>query len=105
MTIYAGVAQKLQGGADLFMPGVKLSEDAARADKPGYSWVRHNFGRFARGDLLVIVEEGFWAPVALARWSISSEDLEMRGQEGCAVEILHCVGQIICFGERGDRRH
>ena len=51
-----------------------------------------NFGNFNNGDLRAIVEEGSWAPVAIATWSVSSDELEFRGMTGKGLDLVHSVG-------------
>eukprot|EP00050_Salpingoeca_kvevrii_P017519 m.65880 g.65880 ORF g.65880 m.65880 type:complete len:600 (+) comp7597_c0_seq1:412-2211(+) len=84
--VYNGVARHLRRGADLFMPGVVVDTDNV---PPGKSWVTHNFDRFPKGALRAVVEEGSWAPVAVGRWAVASDELELRGREGTALTILH----------------
>ena len=55
VTVFQGVGRKVCGGADLFMPGVRVAEAA-----PGKSWVLENFGRFEKGAARALVDEGHW---------------------------------------------
>ncbi len=79
ITVYPGVLERLCKGADLFMPGVVL--DLNLPSSLGRSWVLHNFGRFAKGDLCSLVVQGHWAPMALLAWNLSWDELELKGRE------------------------
>eukprot|EP00039_Didymoeca_costata_P010630 m.143613 g.143613 ORF g.143613 m.143613 type:complete len:579 (-) comp14903_c0_seq2:92-1828(-) len=87
VTIHPGLVGKLNEGAPLFLPGLVVKDV-----EPGKSWVKENFGTFDKGEVRVLVEDGGWAPVALASWSMSSSELEFQGLKGKGMDLLHCRG-------------
>lgn len=93
--VYHGVGRKLVGGADLFMPGVVVRQ---AGEAIGRSWVQENFGKFRAGDMVAVVEVGDgapWHPVALATWSLSSDDLEYRGMKGRGLDVKHTLDDLL----------
>lgn len=93
--VHHGVGRKLIGGADLFMPGVIVTEQQQGIGK---SWVAANFGKFRMGDMVAIVECGDgapWYPMALATWSLSSDDLEYRGLKGRGFDVQHTLHDFL----------
>jgi hypothetical protein len=68
---------------------------------PGRSWVDVTFGWFDKGEEWLVAEQGQWAALAVARWRVSSSELEMQGMQGRALDILHRVDdQLWLSGSR-----
>ncbi|CAH3156749.1 unnamed protein product [Pocillopora meandrina] len=72
------VFEKLQGGADLMLPGVILPSEGLSA-----------VGRFERGTLCSVCLKGNRAPVAIGTTLVSSKDLLEDGLRGKGVKIEH----------------
>lgn len=72
------VFEKLQGGADLMLPGVILPCEGLSA-----------LGRFERGTLCSVCLKGNRAPVAVGTTLVSSKDLLEDGLRGKGVKIEH----------------
>lgn len=85
--------------ADLYrhFQGVVVDLDG-NASSGGGNWVTRNFGRFRKvrldslhkslsthtcptpqGDLCSLVVQGQWPPMALMRWKVSHDELEIQG--------------------------
>eukprot|EP00049_Salpingoeca_infusionum_P028029 m.35768 g.35768 ORF g.35768 m.35768 type:complete len:652 (+) comp9920_c0_seq2:196-2151(+) len=93
-----GVAPALLRGADVFMPGVVVDKPEA-----GHvSWVVHNFGKFAKGDLVWVSEiPTMWPPLAIAKWTLSYDEMEMRGQKGKGLEVVHIMDDQLWLAGNG----
>eukprot|EP01147_Barroeca_monosierra_P004242 gene4242-8492_t len=98
ITVASGLKRKIcTKGDKLFMPGVLTENSPA----PNISWVRHNFGRFEKGQAVLIREEDCWYPFAIGEWLIDNKDLEMRGKVGESIGILHHVDDSLWMEGHG----
>ena len=75
-----------QRHARLFMPGVVVAQA-----KPGRSWVQASFGKFKKGDKVLLKEVGKWYPFAIGEWLLDYKDLEIKGQEGESIGVVHHI--------------
>eukprot|EP00055_Hartaetosiga_balthica_P008795 m.33823 g.33823 ORF g.33823 m.33823 type:complete len:675 (-) comp6477_c0_seq1:118-2142(-) len=92
LRIAEGVKRKICSKNDrLFMPGVVL----APKPTPSVSWVVHNFGKFSRGDKVFLRESGEWMPFAIAEWMLDWKELEMKGNVGQSLDIIHHIDDEI----------
>ena len=46
-------------------------------------------GSFNKGDICAVHCAGDWAPIAVGRFAMSSEDMVYCGERGVAVDVLH----------------
>ncbi|EDQ93099.1 uncharacterized protein MONBRDRAFT_22508 [Monosiga brevicollis MX1] len=97
VVIFEGVGSKIIKGADLFTPGMVIKEGAT----PRESWVHATFGNFAAGDFVAIRERGHWMPLATGVWNVSSSELEHRGQQGCSLNVEHCLDDALWLAGDG----
>ncbi|CAM9272469.1 unnamed protein product, partial [Phaeothamnion confervicola] len=96
--VYPGVAEKVCRGADLFLPGVVRPDDLeGTALATGTPWPHLVFGGpFAKDELCALVTAGGWAPFAVGRLALSSEDaLDWGLAHGTCVEVLQYVGDAL----------
>ena len=92
VAVHAPVAHgPLKRGADLYAGGVVGFGHATR-EKAG-SWPEALFGGpIAQGELVAVCARDSWAPVAVGRFSKSSEDMVLEGSRGACVDVLLRVG-------------
>jgi predicted ribosome-associated RNA-binding protein Tma20 len=91
LPIFEGVEKRIFDGADLFLPGIfRSSNFESEATSLGVSWVEFLFGPpFKRGDLVVLIVAGQWAPFAIGQFAMSSTEVAASGLKGVGVEIIH----------------
>ena len=92
VAVHAPVAHgPLKRGADLYAGGVVGFGHATR--ETAGSWPEALFGGpIAQGELVAVCARDSWAPVAVGRFSKSSEDMVLEGSRGACVDVLLRVG-------------